>query len=92
MKAIRTKYHGPGNVRGSRISATDDDGNRVTIPYPHQLNSEDGHLLAARTLCRKMNWTGKLVRGSLRDCYVFVWLDERDTFDAGMVPLRTYAG
>ncbi len=26
MKAIITKYHGPGNVRGSRISASTMDG------------------------------------------------------------------
>jgi hypothetical protein len=73
MKAIFTKYHGPGNVRGSRISASDEDGNRVVIPYRHDLNSEEAHLAAAQALCDKMHWTGTLIGGSHKKGYVFVF-------------------
>jgi len=73
MKAIRTKYHGPTDTRDSRISASDEDGNRVSIPYPHELSGEAVHRKAADRLCEKMNWTGKLHGGSLKDGYVFVW-------------------
>jgi len=73
MKAIVTKYHGPTNNRGSRITASDEDGNKITIPYPYELSGEDVHRKAAEALCQKMNWPGKLVAGSLKNGYVFVF-------------------
>lgn len=77
MKAIQTRYFGPGNVRDSRIKAFDLDGNQVTISYPHECSgtSEDKHRLAAAALCQKMGWKGELVAGALKDGYVFVFLD-----------------
>ncbi len=54
MKAISTKYHGASNVRGSRIIASDGDGNRVSIAYPHELSGADVHAEAALALCRKI--------------------------------------
>jgi hypothetical protein len=76
MKAIITKYHGPTNFKGSRITATDEDGNRVTISYPHELSGEAVHWAAAQALCDKMNWTGKLSGGSLKNGYVFTFVDD----------------
>ena len=73
MKAIVTKYHGPSNVRRSRIIASDEDGNRVTVSYDDALNSEENHDAAMSALCYKMNWQGSLVRGSLKNGYVYVW-------------------
>ena len=73
MKAIVTKYHGPTNFKGSRITASDEDGNRVTIGYPHELSGEDCHRKAAQALCDKMSWTGTLVGGSLKNGYVFTF-------------------
>ena len=75
MKAITTTYHGPTNTRGSRITATDTDRNRVSIPYPHELNSDEAHAKAALALCAKMGWHGVLQRGSVKRGYVFVWSD-----------------
>lgn len=75
MKAIVTKYHGPTNTRGSRISAQDSDGNRISIPYPHELNGDDCHALAAAALCRKMGWPGELIGGGTRTGCVFVFAD-----------------
>jgi len=72
MKAIRTRYFGPGNVRGARIMATDGD-NRISIPYPHELNSEDGHHKAALALCAKLGWTGNLYCGGMKDGNVYVF-------------------
>ena len=73
MKAITTKFHGPTNIKGSRISATDSDGNRVTISVDHSLGIDERHDAAAVALCRKMGWTGKLIRGGLKNgnAYVF---------------------
>lgn len=78
MKAILTKYMGPGNVRGSRIKAYDCDGNSVTIPYPHQLRSEDGHKKAAQSLCDKMKWTGELIGGRTKDGMAFVFAEPKE--------------
>jgi len=72
MKAIVTKYHGPTNTRGSRISASDGDGNRVSIPYPHELDREDGHYKAACALRDKMQWGGDLIGATIKGGYVFV--------------------
>jgi hypothetical protein len=75
MKAITTKYHGATNTRGSRISASDMDGNRVSIPYPHDLSGEAVHRAAAEALCAKMGWTGELAGGATKDGYAFVFVD-----------------
>ena len=80
MKAIKTKYHGPGNVKGSRISATDEDGNRVVLSYRDELNSEQNHRRAAKQLCEKMKWRGTYYGGHLRDC--MVWVDINGCRDA----------
>lgn len=75
MKAIRTKYVGPTNTRGSRIIAGDEDGNRVTISYPYELSGEAVHRKAADALCAKMGWKGDLASGSLKNGYVFVFVN-----------------
>ena len=50
MQAIVTKYHGPTNLRGSRISAKCERG-RISIPYPHELKQgEECHRAAAAAL------------------------------------------
>jgi len=87
MKAIRTKYLGPTNYRGARISASDEDGNRITIPYPHELSGEAVHRKAADALCTKMHWCGRLIGGSLKNGYVFVFdPDKRFTINDQMRP------
>ena len=73
MKAIQTKYMGPTNFKGSRIKASDCDGNTLTIPYPHELSGEDVHRKAAEALRDKMGWTGELIGGALKDGYAFVF-------------------
>ena len=80
MKAISTKYLGPTNYKGSRIKASDEDGNSITIGSPHEANmGPDAHSVAALALCRKMGWTYQehrfthLLAGGLKDSYVFVF-------------------
>ncbi len=74
MKAIVTKYHPPGAVRGPRYSATDGDW-RVSIPVNPDWNDnhKQGHEAAARAFCIKLNWSGALVRGSVKDGEVWVF-------------------
>jgi hypothetical protein len=74
VTAIITKYHGPGNVRGSRISATASMGQKVTISYDHSLDAEQNHDAAAIALCRKMGWTEhNLIRGRIKTGYAYVF-------------------
>jgi len=73
LKAITTKYLGPTDFRGSRIKASDEDGNSITIPYPHELSGEAVYRKAAEALQQKMGWRGTLICGSLKNGYVFVF-------------------
>ena len=73
MKAIRTRYLGATNTRGSRIKADDGDGNTVTISYPHEFSGADVHAQAAIALCQKMGWRGMITAGGLDNGYVFTF-------------------
>jgi hypothetical protein len=73
MKAIVTKYHGPGNVRGARFSASDEDGNKVWVSYDYSANADANHEAAARKLCEKMGWGGRLIGGGLGSRMVWVF-------------------
>ena len=80
MKAIVTKYIGPTNSRGTRIIASDEDGNRIIIGYPYELSGIAAHAKAARALCDKMKWDGKLIGGAMKNGYAFVFSDSSEVF------------
>jgi len=73
-KAIVTKYIAATNTRPSRIKASDEDGNTITIPYDHSLSHGQRYAKAAVALCEKMGWSTNLVGGHVKDGYVFVTL------------------
>lgn len=62
MQSIRTRYHGPSNTRGSRISAQCEAG-RIYVPYNHALMLEQNHMEAARQLIAKLGWPGDFAGG-----------------------------
>ncbi len=64
MQSIITKYHGPTNVRGSRVSAKADAG-RIVLDWDHALNADNNHVRAAQALAVKFGWTGDYVGGHL---------------------------
>jgi len=76
--AITTKYHGPSNVKGSRISARCAGGS-VTLPWDHALSTEENHRNAAHRLCMKMH--REAVRVSLPQYVQDSWLEP---FTSGM--------
>jgi hypothetical protein len=79
-KAIISKYHGPGAIRGSRYSATDGDGNFTRVQAKDTLNADENHANAVQTLCAKMGWTGTLIPGQLggaSGALVWVWFQSR---------------
>jgi hypothetical protein len=73
LQAIRTKYHGPTDHRGSRVTATSGSGCKLTIPMRHDLSHEQCHRVAAEMLAQKLAWPGTLIQGGLQDGYVFVF-------------------
>jgi hypothetical protein len=52
--AIRTRYHGPSNVKGSRFIATNGE-NRVTVSYDFGLDHTENHCIAAQAFLDKHN-------------------------------------
>ena len=83
MKAITTRYIGPSNTKGSRIVADDGDGNRITLHYRSELNSDENHAAACRALCEKMGWGGRMqgasvLKGGRTQAMVWAWIDKRD--------------
>jgi hypothetical protein len=74
MKAIRTKYIGPSNVKGSRLSATTGErGQRLIMSWPSELNSGEAHARGARALADKMGWKTELIGGGFPDG-TMVWV------------------
>lgn len=73
MKAIVTKYHGPTDRRGSRISARAEGNRTMWFPYDHEGYE---HERAAEAYRDAMGWKGDMVGGGLPDgtgnAFVFV--------------------
>jgi hypothetical protein len=63
MQAIRTRYHGPTNIRGARISAQCEAG-KIFVGYHHALDLDDNHATAASELIRRLGWAGHYHGGS----------------------------
>lgn len=74
MQAIITKFYGPTSTRGPRIKARAWAGS-VTVAYQHALGVEGSHEAAARALCEKLGWEGKMIGGGMPDDsgYAFVF-------------------
>lgn len=73
-QAIVTKYLGPTNTRPARVKATAQAGS-VTVSWDHAFSVDGNHGTAARALCTKFGWRGRLCGGGMPDgtgnCYVF---------------------
>ena len=68
MQIILTKYHGPTNRRGPKVSATTSGGaGRLALGWDHGIDSEDNHGAAARALMSKMSWTGEMIGGYMKN-------------------------
>ncbi len=78
MQVIITKYHGPGNSTGARISATSSNGARTYTPYDYSLDTINCHIIAAKNLVERLDWKQQeYAIGSLKKGYVFVPVIEK---------------
>jgi hypothetical protein len=67
MQAIKTKYLGPTNYRGSRIKASC-QAKSLTLSWDHALNPDKNHIAAAKALVTDLNWNyGRWIGGELPD-------------------------
>ena len=79
MQSITTKYHGPTNTLGSRVSATNSSGNRIYIPWDTARSADHNHKLAARIMCNRLDWHGQLAMSEgAKNTRVFVWITHQD--------------
>lgn len=63
--AIRCRYYGPTNHRGSRIRVTrfdspmaGRDGNSMTLSWDHSLGLTENYVVAVREYVRRAGWAG----------------------------------
>jgi hypothetical protein len=76
MKAITTKYHGPTEFKGARISASAEGVKRLYVSrhkYDYTDDMDRIHLSAAVELCERYDWQTRLIGGATKDGYVFVF-------------------
>ena len=91
MQAIKTKFFGPTNRRGSRVRAKCERGSLV-VEWDHSVGPEENHRRAVRLLLDKFaaedaakygappsdhHW-GEFVSGSLSECMVHVLIRRWD--------------
>ena len=81
MKAILTKIIPCTDTKPTRIKAYTEGGNRVTVSWSECDDGErtqgQAHLYAARKLCDKMHWNGRLIGGGTPEGYAFTFADSR---------------
>ena len=63
MQAITTRFHGPTDAKGARITARCAAG-RMTSAYTYECLSQD-HMRACYLLLAKLGWGGEWVGGGL---------------------------
>lgn len=93
MQAIRTRYFGPTNFRGSRIQAKC-EAKSIFVSYDHALNLSQNHKVACETLVRKVKWdkhnftpiVGGLFNGD------YYWVFTNDDSGSGRVSPTTFDG
>lgn len=71
-----TKFHGPTDTRGSRVSATNiNSGKRVTLPWDHALGAYENHEAAAHAALKALGHTptGVMCSGAKGGGYVFAF-------------------
>lgn len=73
MQTITTKYHGPTNTKGARISATTTGGKRIYIPFDYEHDDTHNHAAAAQALRDEQNWAGEMVGGHTKTGMVWVF-------------------
>jgi hypothetical protein len=75
-QAIETRFHGPTNACGARVSARCGAG-RIVLPWDHALGVDGNHRAAAVALAARLGWSADMLGGSLPGSG-YAWV-QRDT-------------
>jgi hypothetical protein len=81
MQTIETRYHGPTDHRGARITATTTSGLRVTVPYDYSISAHENYAHAAKTLAKRLSWSLFWLGGATQKGYVFVPRIDQNDYD-----------
>ncbi len=80
MQAIRTKYFGPTNFKGSHIQAKC-EAKTIKVAYDHGLNIDENHKAAMLKLCAALGWNtdhyADMVGGVFAGAHYWVFDDKR---------------
>lgn len=71
MQAIRTRYYGPTNTRGSRIVAKCEAGT-LSMPYDYSLDADQNHAKAAQLLVDRLQWGDVYHGGTFENDFYWV--------------------
>lgn len=77
MQAIEVKTLPPTNMKPKRVKAFS-HGHSVTMGWNYGLNYQENEVEAARKLCQKLQWKGRLTSGTLKNgnaVFIFEQLD-----------------
>lgn len=79
MQAIKTKYYGPTNFKGSRIIASCEAG-KLVMPYNYALDHFENHATAAAMLAARLEWPQVRVGGEhgTKDNRAHYWVAIRE--------------
>ena len=81
-QAIITKYHGPSDVKGSRVSAQCDAG-RIYLHWDDALNSDENHAAACEAMLKRVGWTDvNYVGAYAASIDAHVWVDDTGRLEA----------
>lgn len=78
-QVIVTKYFGATDHHGSRVKAKSQAGS-VTVPWDHALDVRENHAVAARGLCRKLDWKGLWLGGALPDDTGYAFVKSKESY------------
>lgn len=73
MIAIKSKYHGPTDTRGSIVRASA-NGRSAQLPWASEIGSEENHYRAVVLLCRKLGWDADRFFGGNLESGEWVWV------------------
>ena len=65
VRVLITRYHGPTNTRGPRVSARVPSGRRVTLGWDYASSIEENHDRVATKLAAILGWDPPTMAGNL---------------------------
>jgi hypothetical protein len=72
--AVVTKFHGPTNTKGARVSASTGmmRSHRLYHHWDHELSAFENHRAVAMAFIQERKWDGQWIGGATKDGYAFV--------------------